>query len=80
MTDKMSHTDAVLYMIDRSKATIEACLKHDDAEMRRRVRREWFVTVGATLDTARAEIERLRDEAASTQNCGSPPSGGQEKS
>lgn len=60
MPEKMSQTDSVLYVIDRSKATIEACLKHGDAEMRRVIRREWLITVGASLDVARREVERLR--------------------
>jgi hypothetical protein len=60
MPEKMSKTDAVLYTIDRGTATIEACLRHGDADMRRVIRREWLVTVGASLDIARAEVERLR--------------------
>ncbi len=60
MPEKMSQTDAVLYTIDRGKATIDHCLKHGDTEMRAVIRREWLVTVGATLDTARAEVEALR--------------------
>lgn len=62
MSEKMSKTDAVLYVVDRGKATIDHLLEHDDAEMRRVLRREWLITVGATLDTARREIERLRAE------------------
>lgn len=62
MPEKMSQTDAVLYTISVGKATVGHCLEHGDAEMRAVLRREWLVTVGATLDTARAEVERLRAE------------------
>lgn len=66
MTEKMSKTDAVLYVVDTGKATITECLKRHDARTSA-IRREWLITVGATLDTARAEIERLQARIAEVE-------------